>query len=167
MERKLKKSRRQAEKSVKRAKAELADFEYEVTVNGRKFQFQTDLFDLEVHNIGILNEQITAIPASLAYVSQALAEAETVSKRANLDLEIFMAEKMSTYNDEKTESAKKTRVQHNYSTEYSAKVDAIREADYMVRVIRGYREGIEAKYQLAQTLSANLRTERESFQRMG
>lgn len=115
----------------------------------------------------MLNEQISDIPANFAYVSQALAEAERIQSQAELDLDLFMAEKMSLYSDEKTEGAKRAKVLTHFPKEHSAKTTALQEANHMVRVIKGYRDGIESKYQLAQTLSANLRTERESFGKMG
>lgn len=136
-------------------------------IGSKKFQFQTDLFDLETQIIGTLNEQISDIPANFAYVSQALAEAERVQAQAELAMDLFMAEKLSLYSEEKTEGAKRAKVLTHWTKEHTEKSTALQEANHMVRVIKGYRDGMESKYQLAQTLSANLRTERESFGKMG
>jgi len=123
------------------------------------------MFDLDGVNVGILNQQIEKIPASLAQTGVALGEAEREHKRQELALDIWKADRLMAIGagSKMTETAKKDTMKSEYSAALIKEEDKVIEAAYLVRLLRSYREGLQAKLQLAQTLSANIRAEGEAF----
>lgn len=127
------------------------------------FEFENDIFDLEDTNLGVLNEQISNIPGFLGYVGMAYGKAEKSAARLSGEFNAWMASKMNLYTSEKSEGAKKNLVAENFAKEMVKYEHGIQEADYLVRLLKSYYDAVKAKWELSQTLSANIRAEREKY----
>lgn len=168
------KSVQKASKSKKAVKAavERASKEAVVEIAGEKFSFPPDIFNLEQHNIGILNEQITHLPADIAYVGTAYAKAQQALARKETAVEMWTAEKLLAFDlarDDKdkrmftSEGAKKNAMMVQYGKQYEALHEELADLEYVVNLMKVYKDAIEAKYLLSQTLSANIRMERTAY----
>jgi citrate synthase len=136
---------------------------YEVNIGKQTYYFDPDMFDLDIHNLGILNEQIARIPGYFAYIGIALSEIEKKVNSMKSAYEFYIAEKLAEFFNEKTESAKLNKVRQRYKKQLEEKLNLIQEEERIMRIIKTYKESLEAKFNLAQTLSANLRDERSKF----
>lgn len=141
-------------------KVEIGDFIYE---------FEANVFDLDNRNIGILNEQICKIPGSVAFIIEAHGEAERALEKKKMMFEIWKGERFVKYfsdpKEYKSEQAKLYALMKVYPKEYAEYENALTDLRKLVRVLKAYEKGIDAKLQLAQTLSANIRVERDAHTR--
>jgi len=112
-----------------------------------------------------LSRQAESIPGLLAQCGVALGEAERQLARAEQALSLWMANHLQAVGGDSkmSETAKRNLMLDRYSEQYQKQADQVTEMSYTVRVLRSYREGVQAKLQLAQTLSANLRRESEAY----
>jgi hypothetical protein len=149
-------------KSMRKAKEALL---LKCDIGKAKYEFLATMFDLDINNIGKLNTQIVDIPGHIAFVNQAQGDAERWLSSCETEFALWKAGKSKFYADLKSETAKLNAMQLDNAKEWSNYCLAIQEAERMVRILKGYKEGLSAKLQLAQTLSANIRLERESYTR--
>ncbi len=156
---KMLKSMKDAQKALM-VKIEIGDFIYE---------FERDVFDLNNTNIAILNEQICKIPGAVAFIVEAHGEAERALDKKKMSFEIWKGERISKYfNDPKeykSEQAKTYALMKAFPKEYVEAEEELQQLRKLVRVLKAYEKGIDAKLQLAQTMSANIRTERDAITR--
>lgn len=136
---------------------------YELKIGDKLYHFDPDMFDLDIQNLGILNEQIARIPGYFAYMGIALSEIEKKCDSMRSSYDFYMADKIAEFFNEKTESAKVNKVRQRYKKQLQEKMDEIHELERVHRIVKTYKESLEAKFNLAQTLSANLRDERSKF----
>lgn len=135
------------------------------------YKFEADMFDLDSRSIPNLSDQISKIPSYVAYVIEAHGQAEKELAKKSTSFDVWLAKefiKLSAGSDKKiAETAKRNLVAGNKGTskKYEEKLDEITELKKLVSVLNAYRKGMDAKLQLAQTLSANMREERESYRR--
>lgn len=136
---------------------------YELKIGDKVYHFDPDMFDLDIQNLGILNEQIARIPGYFAYMGIALSEIEKKCDVLRSSYDFYMAERIAEFHDAKTESAKVNKVRQRYKKQLEEKMKEIHENERLLRIVKTYKESLEAKFNLAQTLSANLRDERSKF----
>lgn len=136
---------------------------FEVNIGFNVYYFDPDMFDLDINNLGILNEQISRIPGYFAYMGIALSEIEKKVDVLRSQYDFYVAERIAEFHDAKTESAKVNKVRQRYKKQLESKMDEIHESERLLRIIKTYKESLEAKFNLAQTLSANLRDERSKY----
>lgn len=135
------------------------------------YKFKAEMFDLDSRSIPNLSDQIADIPGHVAYVIEAHGQAEKELAKVSTSFEIWLAKeyiKLSEKSEKKVaETAKRNLVAGGRTTSklYNDKMDEITELKKLVSVLNAYRKGMDAKLQLAQTLSANMREERESYRR--
>lgn len=151
---------RQTVQKLKNAKKHLVP---KLEVNGVIYEFDQKLFDLSHFNLTELNEQVSNVPAQMAWVGQVLAKADEYVKKIQMEFKIWKVEKMMAFADEKTEGAKENKVMVNHVGEWRKQSKIIREAEMDMRILKAFREGLEAKKELSQTISANNRAERSAF----
>lgn len=158
-------AKRPMKKTQRRGKLDEAKKVLRLSLNvaGKIYKFDPDLFGLEIHNIGQLNEQIAKIPGYIAYVGQVLGEAEKFLAREETARDVWLADKMLSYADEKSESAKTTKVRTHHKADYTRWQVRAQEAAGVVAMLKAYKSGLDAKFALSQTISANIRLERESY----
>lgn len=158
--------KKQTIKSMANAKKALM---LKVDIGELAYEFESDIFDLDNVNMGILNEQITKIPGLTAFVGEAHAEAERVLARRELEFDVWKAKQLTTFfADSKTyksETDKLNNLKSKFSKEYVEHESEVLELRKLTRVLRVYEKGIQAKLELAQTMSANIRTERDAYTR--
>jgi hypothetical protein len=158
-------SKKKAIKTMANAKKALC---LSINIGKINYKFNSDIFDLSSRSIPFLSDQIADIPGHVAFVIEAHGEAEKVLAKAITSFDVYIAKefsKMKESDRKKTEVAKGNILKGKKSEEYLERADEITELRKLVRILDAYRKGIDAKLQLAQTLSANLRTERESYRR--
>lgn len=157
--RKLVKSMRDAKKALM-LKIEIGDFIYE---------FEADVFDIDNRNIGILNEQISKIPGFVAFIIEAYGEAERALEKKKLVFEIWKGQHVVKYfnnpKDYKSDQSRIYALMKSFPKEYAEFENELMDLKKLVRVLKAYEKGIDAKLQLAQTMSANIRVERDSYSR--
>lgn len=132
------------------------------------YEFEKDMFDLNQNNLGILNEQICKIPGYVAFVVEAHSEAEKQLAKKETQFEVWVAQRIVKYFSDKEFKAEKDKMNNliaSFTKEYNDFRDDIYELKKLVKVLDAYRKGIDAKLQLAQTLSANTRIERDGISR--
>jgi hypothetical protein len=134
------------------------------------YKFEADMFDLDSRSIPNLSDQIAKIPGYVAFVIEAHGQAEKELAKAQVSFEIWWAKQMNKLDEsdsKKAEEKQKKIIMANQSacSEVIKRSEEIAELKKLVRVLDAYRKGIDAKLQLAQTLSANIREERESYRR--
>ncbi len=134
------------------------------------YKFDADLFDLDSRNIPNLSDQIAKIPGHIAFVIEAHGQAEKELAKVQVSFDIWWAKEMSKLHEsdaKKSDTKQKNIVMASIGKckVIEGKESEIAEHKKLVRVLDAYRKGMEAKLQLAQTLSANLREERESYRR--
>lgn len=137
-------------------------------INGRTFRFPADLFRLETHNIGLLSEQISRLPAELANVNEALSEAKDQLARGQAVLDMWRALRMAEVFDEKgrmTDKSKEACVRVEYESDWRASEDGINDSKKTVGVLYGYRDAVQSAISLSQTIAGNLRGERDAYNR--
>lgn len=161
-------TRKKLEKTLKGVKDILQG---SIRVGDDKYIFATDIFDLDRRNLAELNEQIIRIPGNVAYVVEAHGRAEDYLARTQALFDFWFARMANQFcSDSKefrSESGKHTFLQGHATTtkKYIEYKDEILAAKKVASTLKAYREGMTAKLQLAQTLSANIRTERDSYAR--
>lgn len=126
------------------------------------YSFDADLFDLEIHNIGVLNEQIAAIPGHIAWVGQVLGRAERQYESLKTARDVWLLKKLTDYSGEKSEKAKMALLVKETKGEYDKWESKVADARETCALLEAYKKGMESKFSLSQTISANIRLERES-----
>ena len=134
-----------------------------IEVRGREYKLQKEMLDLDSVNLGVLNDQIKEIAGYYAYVGTAYADAVLSLRTAENDYKIWFAGQLSIYSDLKSEKAKDSAIRRDFKTVVCKHETRINELRYDVDILGVYQKGLEIKYQLSQTLSANLRAEREKY----
>lgn len=135
-------------------------------VGNQVIEFPKNLFDLDTNNFSILSDQIAKIPGEIAQVGLAHSEAEKDYRKIKDEFEIWKSERISLFEEgtRSSEAYKENKVRENYKKEYSEYMSRLREANYIAGILKSYKSSIEAKYQLSQTLSANLRREMATYE---
>lgn len=138
----------------------------EITVAGEVFRFSPDLFDLADRNTSELSMQIAQIPAEIAYVGVALARAEAVAKAMQTEYDVWWSRTCQRFaQDYKQVNAREAAARNAVPKEYTQRQTALQSAQEKVTLLKNYRSALDAKFQLSQTLSANIRAEREALRR--
>lgn len=131
--------------------------------NGNIYKFDIGMFDLSHFNIAELNEQMSNIPTHLAWIGTVLSEAESNLKKIQTVFSIWKADKMAAYTDLGSEKAKENQLATVFSGAIKKSEKEIREAESNVRILKVYKEGLILKGNLAQTIAANNRAERDAY----
>lgn len=158
---KRKRSASQLKHTIRKAEKSLL---LEVSIDGEVYAFEADMFRLDNSNIGILNEQISEIPSMVAYVGVAHSLAKRWYEREKEAFEMWRAQKMTKYYaDMKTDKAKENALRTQFGKDYEERYEGVRESAYVVSVLEAYRKGMQARQELSQTMSANIREERTAY----
>lgn len=135
-----------------------------IEIGDEVFDIDVNIFALEDQNLGILNEQISDIPAYIAYVGKVYAAAEKFAARKVAEFNLWKAQKTAAQ-EGKSELAKENMAMVMNSKAWAEFDRQVEEANYMTRLLKTYSEAIKSKWELAQTLSANIRRESEGYGR--
>ena len=143
------------------------NFIFKIKIGEKTYNFEQHLFDLSDNNIAELNKQISEIPSQIAWTGQVLGEAEAWLSGLKTAFDLWKSARMSTndYQNEKSEKAKEQRVKEDFSKEWDKHAAKVTEAEKIVRILKSYQAGVEAKHSLSQTLAANQRAERDSWKK--
>ena len=141
------------------------DLEDRVTVKvlGKEYILEKEILCLDNLNLSILNEQISRIAGEFAFIGSLLSKAVRELDEAEIRYKGWRATQLSLFSDLKSEKAKETAIINMASGVVSKHECHIADLKYNCEMLRVYKQGIEIKYQLSQTLSANLRAEREKY----
>lgn len=160
------KSKKQLVKCIRDAKDALI---LSIKIDDVEYKFDSNIFDLNSSNIGMLNGQICDIPGHIAFIGTVYSEAEKYLARKELAFDIWKSNKLITYFGDnkifKSETDKLNNLKKSYAKEYVEKEEELQDIRRLVKILKTYERGMDAKMQLAQTMSANIRSERESYYR--
>lgn len=128
-----------------------------------KYKFDKDVFDLDHVNLPLLSDQISKIPGHVGFIVEAVGEAEKYLASMESKFEMWIALQTTRfYSDLKTEKAKLQQLIVEHADDYTKFETAVQEAKKIAYILKAYQKGIDAKLQLAQTLSANIRVEKDA-----
>lgn len=157
------KSTKQLVKDMKDAKKAL---HLSLDIGNITYKFDPDVFDLDHVNLPNLSEQIGKIPGHVGYIIEAVGEAEKYLAEMENKFEIWKAQNIvKFFVDLKAEKDKLNNLISSKPDEYNEFESKVQDARKIVAVLKAYSKGIEAKFQLAQTLSANIRVEADANRR--
>lgn len=157
------KSTKQLVRDMKQAKQSL---HLKVAVGKVLYEFDPDVFDLDHVNLPNLSEQISKIPGHIGFIVEAVGEAEKYLASVELKVESWIGVQISQfYSDYKTDKAKVYQLMTDKPEEYHKNMEELAEAKKLISIFKAYSKGMESKYQLAQTLSANIRREKDANER--
>ena len=155
-----------ARKQIKRMREAQKSLQLKLVIGDYQYEFEADMFNLNQHNLPTLSEQITKIPGNIAFIVEAHAEVNKNLHRLETEFEMWQAVTSNKYfADERYEKTKISMTMTRFHKEWVEYTSKIRAAKKLLGVLKAYEKGMDAKYQLAQTLCANLRAERESWER--
>lgn len=139
-----------------------------IDIGDLTYKFMSDMFDLDSRSIPNLSDQIADIPGHVAFVVEAHSEADKELAKAQASFDFWIACKIGGFSHEEdrmSEAKQKNLVLQRNKKVYEKRYNEIIDLRKLVKVLDAYRKGLDAKLQLAQTLSANIREERESYRR--
>lgn len=149
-------------KKINKAKANLKYLK--IKIGNRSFEFEKDIFDIPIYNIGGLAHQIQRIATNIAYVGEAIGEADSYLKHVEMEYSVWYSTTIHDIN-ERSDEKKKNALIKKYKVKYLGYHHVIRDAKKLLSILKSYKDGVSAKMQLCQTLSANIRMERDAIYR--